>query len=56
MEISNAAQLIDYSEYIWQQAAVEAIILQTSNAKLCERALQENISYDSLMSLGVAKE
>ena len=32
------------------------MILQTSNAKLRERALQENISYDFLMTLGVAKE
>ena len=32
------------------------MILQTSNAKLRERALQENITYDMLMTLGVAKE
>ena len=56
VEISNAAQLIDYTNYNWQQAAVDAIILQTSNAKLRERALQENINYDTLMTLGVAKE
>ena len=31
-------------------------MLQTSNAKLRERALQENINYDTLMTLGVAKE
>ena len=32
VEISNAAQLIDYTDYDWQQAAVDAMILQTSNA------------------------
>ena len=56
VEISNAAQLIDYTDYDWQQAAVDAMILQTSNAKLRERALQENITYDMLITLGVAKE
>ena len=37
VEISNAAQLIDYNDYAWQEAAVDAMILQTSNAKLRER-------------------
>ena len=56
VEISNAAELIDYSDYSWQQAAVDAMVLQTSNAKLRERALQDNVNYDTLMTLGVAKE
>ena len=55
-QISNAAQLIDYKDYDWKQAAVDAILLQTSNAKLRERALQENTTYDALMRLGIAKE
>ena len=55
-EISNAARLIDYKDYNWKQAAVDAILLQTSNAKLRERALQENTTYDALMRLGIAKE
>ena len=55
-EISEAAQLIDYDNYNWQQAAVNAIILQTSNPKLGERALGENVSYDTLINLGVSKE
>ena len=38
-EVSNAAQLIDYANHNWQQAGVDAMILQTSNARLCERAL-----------------
>ena len=48
--------MIDYNDYDWKQAAVDAILLQTSNAKLRERALQENTSYDALMRLGIAKE
>ena len=37
-------------------AAVEAIILQTSNEKLREKALNSNVTYDRIMSLGVSKE
>ena len=55
-EISNAARLISYDNYHWKQAAVDAMILQTSCPKLRERALQENTTYDSLMKLGIAKE
>ena len=42
--------------YDWQQAAVDAIILQTSNAALRERALQENVTYDQLLKMGIVKE
>ena len=55
-EISEAAKLISYTSYNWEQAAVDAILLQTSNSKLRERALQEEITYDALLKLGIAKE
>ena len=55
-EITNAAKLIDYTNYDWKQAAVDAILLQSSNPKLRERALQENVSYDDLLTQGIAKE
>ena len=55
-EISEAAKLISYTGYNWEQAAVDAILLQTSNSKLRERALQEEITYDALLKLGIAKE
>ena len=32
------------------------MLLQTSNPKLLERALQHNVSYDDLLKLGIAKE
>jgi len=32
-EISNAAKLIDYADYDWKQAAVDAMLLQTTNPK-----------------------
>ena len=56
VEVSNAAKLIDYSNYDWKMAVVDAIVLQTSNEKLREKALFGNVTYDRLMSLGVAKE
>ena len=55
-EVSNAAKLIDYQDYNWKQATVDAIILQTSHPKLRERALQENITYEKLIDLGITKE
>ena len=55
-EVSEAAKLIDYDNYNWKQAAVDAIILQTSSKKLRERALQENVDFDNLLKIGIAKE
>ena len=54
-EVANAARLISYEQYDWHQATVDAILLQTSNSKLRERALQENTTYEDLMKMGVAK-
>ena len=56
VEVSNAAKLIDYSNYDWKMAVVDAIVLQTSNDKLREKALDSNVSYDRIMSLGVSRE
>ena len=55
-EVSNKAKLIDYNDYNWETAAVDSIIMQTSNAKLRERALQDNVTYDQLIKLGISKE
>ena len=55
-EVSNAAKLIDFRNYDWKQASVDAMLLQTTSTKLRERALQENITYDDLVKLGIARE
>ena len=55
-EVANAARLISYENYDWKQATVDAILLQTTNSRLRERALQESTSYEDLMKMGVAKE
>ena len=49
-KVTNAAKLINYENYDWKQAAVAAILLQTSNPKLQERALQDNVSYEDLLN------
>ena len=54
-EKTNATKLIDYN-YDWKQAAVDAILLQTSNPKLQVHALQENVLYDELLAVGIAQE
>ena len=51
-EISNAAKLINLEGYDWKQATVDSMILQTSNPKLCERALQDNANYEDLLKFG----
>ena len=55
-EISNAAKLINSENYDWKQVALDAILLQTSKPKLRERALQDNVSYEDLLKLGITKE
>ena len=54
LEVSNAAKLINYNNYDWKQ--VDAILLQTSSLKLQERALQEKVTYEKLIELGLTKE
>ena len=55
-EISNAAKLINFKCYDWKQAAVDSMILQMSSPELRKRALQDNINYEDLLNLGIAKE
>ena len=49
-------KLINYENYDWKPATVDAILLQTSNPKSRERALQNNVSYEDLLKLGITKE
>ena len=55
-QISEAASLIDYTNYDWKQAAVDAMMLQSTNSSLVQKALAENATYDQLIKLGIAKE
>ena len=55
-EITNTAKLISYENYNWESAAVDAMLLQTSNSKLRERALQEDMNFEKFLKLGIAKE
>ena len=55
-ENSNGAKLVNFEGYDWKQAAVDSMILQMSSLKLHERALQDNVNYEDLLKLGIAKE
>ena len=55
-EVNNAAKLISYDNYDWQQAVVDVIILHMSIAAPHERALQENVTYDQLLKMGIVNE
>ena len=46
----------NYENYDWKQAAVNAILLQTSNPKLWRGVLQYNVSYEDLLKFGIRKE
>ena len=56
VEISEAAKLVDFTQYDWKQAAVDAMILQTSNPQLREKALHSNATYDKMMEIGIVRE
>merc|ERR1719234_1154725 len=55
-EVYKAAKLIDWAGYGADQAAVDAIVMQTSSVKLQQRAIQDNPSYDQLVNLGIGQE
>lgn len=55
-EVYKAAQLIDWTGYDAETAAVDAIIMQTSSSKLQQRAIQENPNYQELVDLGISQE
>ena len=55
-EVYKAAKLIDWTDYGAEQAAVDAIVMQTSSVKLQQKAIQENLTFDKLVNLGVSQE
>ena len=54
--VYKAANLIDWTGYNAEKAAVDAIIMQTSSLKLQQRAIQENPNYEDLVNLGISQE
>ena len=54
--VYKAAKLIDWTWYNAETAAVDAIISQTSSAKLQQKVLQENPKYLELVDLGISQE
>ena len=55
-EVRKAAKLIDWTGYDADKATVDAIVMQTSSAKLQQRAIQENPTYDEIVNLGISQE
>ena len=52
---NDASKLIDFTDYDWKQAAVDAKS-KTERERERERALQDNVKYDEFIKLGIAKE
>ena len=55
-EIRKDMQLIDWTDYDADKATVDAIVMQTSSAKLQQHSIQENPSYDKIVNLGISQE
>ena len=47
---------MDWDNYNFEKAAVDAILIQTSSTKLRQKALQDNPSWDQLMDMGMGQE
>ena len=54
LQTSNA--VVDDVVLQTSNAVVHDVVLQTSNAALRERALQENVTYDQCLKMGIVKE
>ena len=55
-EITEAAKLIDFANYDWKDAAMDAMMLQTNSGKLREKVLAENPTCEQVLKLGIAKK
>ena len=55
-KVSELAKTVDWTDYNYVKAAVEAIILQPSSGRLHQKALQENPTYKVLVKMGNSQE
>ena len=47
---------MDWDRYNAETAVVDAIVIQTKSAKLQQKAIQDNTSYEELVRLGISQE
>ena len=47
---------MDWDGYNAETAVVDAIVIQTKSAKLQQKAIQDNTSYEELVKLGISQE
>ena len=52
--VFKAAKLIDWTVNDADQAAVDAMVMQTSSVRLQQRAIQENPTNKQLVNLGIS--
>ena len=55
-KVYEAAKQVDWEGYNAETAAVDAIVMQTKSAKLQQKAIQDNPSYEELVKLGISQE
>ena len=54
--MSKLAKTVDWTDYDYVKAAVDAIIMQPSSGRLHQKALQENPTYKVLVKMGNSQE
>ena len=55
-KVYEAAKQVDWDGYNAETAAVDAIVMQTKSAKLQQKAIQDNPSYEELVKRGISQE
>ena len=50
----DAAKQVDWDGYNAERAAVDTIVMQTRSAKLQQKAILYNLSYEELVKLGIS--
>ena len=55
-KVYEAAKQIDWEGYGADKAAVDALVMQTKSAKLQQKAIQDNPTYEELVKIGISQE
>merc|ERR1712237_191698 len=55
-KILESARRVDWENYGFEKAAVDAVLIQTSSTKLRQKALQDNLDWNQLVDMGMGQE
>ena len=55
-KILESARRVDWEDYGFEKAVVDAVLIQTSSMKLRQKALQDNPDWNQLVDMGIGQE